>query len=240
MKFAPYSYSRIESFNCPQKFKLSYIDKIKIPSTHDALEKGTRIHQILEFYDDYKKTNILPEFEYDLIKTDERKKEIEDIALNFMISELGLKYFEEQESIGDEIEFGLDKKLNPVPYNSPLAVMRGKIDKIIKSNNHYTIIDWKSGKFPDERWHSNDQAMMYALWFFRKYKEVDEITATYVYVEHNKEHVYKFKREYIQNYATSYSKKITKIETCEDFYKNETKLCDYCDFRKSGYCIYEL
>ena len=78
---------------------------------------------------------------------------------------------------------------------------------------------------------------MYALWFFREYKDVDEIEMTYVFVEHNKEHKYTFKRKYLQNYATTYSNKITKIEKCDNFYKKETGLCLYCDYRKSGICL---
>lgn len=73
--------------------------------------------------------------------------------------------------------------------------------------------------------------MMYAIWAFRKYPDVDIIEGTYVYVEHNTEHKYIFKREYLQNYVDSYSKKIVNIEREKEYPKNINRLCEWCDFQ---------
>ncbi|MFW6311771.1 MAG: PD-(D/E)XK nuclease family protein [Nanoarchaeota archaeon] len=41
MKYNPYSVSKIETFeSCKRKFKLQYIDKIKVPDIRYHLEKG--------------------------------------------------------------------------------------------------------------------------------------------------------------------------------------------------------
>ena len=52
MKFSPYSFSKIGTFSqCPYRFKLQYIDKIKIPfEINIALEKGKYIHSLIEQY----------------------------------------------------------------------------------------------------------------------------------------------------------------------------------------------
>ena len=53
-----FSYSQINTFsNCPQKYKLIYIDKIKKP--HDSIEAflGKVVHEVLEWI--YKEKNEL-------------------------------------------------------------------------------------------------------------------------------------------------------------------------------------
>ena len=238
MKFAPYSYSKISSFACPNKFKLTYIDKIKVQNTSPALEKGTFIHLVLEHYETFKQSSFrdFPDFNFSVLDND-AQIEAKEKVLNFIKSDMGQHYLEDVTLIGEEVEFGLDRKLQPVSYYAKDAIMRGKIDKIIIKNTKHIIIDYKTGKYPEQQYHDNSQGIMYALWFFRNYPDIDEITMTYVFVEHMKEHAYTFKREYLQNYATMYSNKISKIEKCDDFFKNETKLCDYCDYRKSGFCV---
>jgi predicted RecB family nuclease len=192
----------------------------------------------LEHYEEFKSGNFntFPNFNFSVLEPDEQDN-AKKIVQDFVVSEIGKYYLEDIELIGEEVEFGLDIKLKPVSYNAKDAIIRGKIDKIIRKNNKYIIVDWKTGKFPEQQYHDNGQGIMYALWFFREYKGVDEIEMTYVFVEHGKEHKYTFKRKYLQNYATTYSNKITKIEKCEDYVKNITNLCEYCDYRKAGICI---
>jgi ATP-dependent exoDNAse (exonuclease V) beta subunit len=194
----------------------------------------------LENYETFKQSNFrdFPDFNFSVLTSDEQET-AKQIVKKFIDSDIGKYYLENNEVIGEEVEFGLDKKLNPVGYYSKEAIIRGKIDKLIIKDSEYIIIDYKTGKFPEAQYHDNGQGILYALWFFRKYPEIQEIKMTYVFVEHLKEHVYTFKRQYLQNYATLYSNKIIKIEKCEDYVKNETKLCDYCDYRKSGYCFPE-
>lgn len=192
----------------------------------------------MEHYETFKQSSFrdFPSFNFSVLD-ETQQTEAKKIVKDFVDSDIGKHYLEDIELIGEEVEFGLDIKLQPVSYNAKHAIMRGKIDKIIRKDNKYIIVDWKTGKFPEQQYHDNGQGIMYALWFFREYKDVDEIEMTYVFVEHNKEHKYTFKRQYLQNYATTYSNKIIKIEKCEDYVKNITKLCDYCDYGKAGHCI---
>jgi len=216
---------------------LRYIDEIKVVSSNIALEKGTYIHLVLENYKYLKNTNFskYPEFNFELSNKDDIDN-YHQIINNFINSKLGHYYLEDIEVIGEELEFGLDLKLLPIDYDNPNTILRGKIDKIIKKNNEYIIVDWKTGKVPDQLYHDNSQGILYALWFFRQFKDINEVKMSFVYIEHNQEYKHIFKREYLQNYAKMFSNKIIAIEKCENFTKNETKLCEYCDYRKQNFC----
>ena len=51
MRFSPYSFSRMSSYEtCPKKFQFSYIDKIPVNRSTTALDKGSYIHHCLELH----------------------------------------------------------------------------------------------------------------------------------------------------------------------------------------------
>jgi len=235
LKYAPYSYSKISSFEqCPLKFKFQYIDKINLLTENKHLEKGVRIHQIIEFYNPWNKT--LPEFNYKLLN-EEEQKEIELIAQKFCNSDLGKKYLLNDYQIGHEIEFGLDYKLNPINYyNQNQCMLRGKIDFLIKENDKIIIVDWKTGKVPNQKYISNHQTMLYAIWCFKMFNDINTIQAHYVYVEHNEIIAFIFTKEMLKNYTKTYGSKIKSIETEKEFNKKIGPLCDYCDYYKQNYC----
>lgn len=135
MKFSPYSYSKISSFSCPNKFKLTYIDKIKVPNTSTALEKGTFIYYVLEHYETFKQSSFrdFPDFNFSVLDGD-AQTEAKEKVLTFIQSDIGQHYLEDVEVIGEEVEFGLDRKLQTVSYYDKDAIMRGKIDKIIRKH----------------------------------------------------------------------------------------------------------
>lgn len=234
MRFSPYSYSKIDTFfMCPHKFKLSYIDNIWLSSENIALEKGSRVHEIIEFW--RPKHYKLPSFEYKLM-SEPAQKECEQLALDFCNSELGQSYLLHPGVIGHEIHMGLSKSLEPCNYYDCYAMLRGKIDFLIKDGNKLIVVDWKTGKVKDQRYMTNDQVMLYAIWGFNTFKDVDEIIAEYVYVEHNEKHTFTFSRDNYKNYTQNYAKKLKAIETEQEFAKKPQRLCDWCDYYKQGYC----
>jgi ATP-dependent exoDNAse (exonuclease V) beta subunit len=235
LKFAPYSYSKIDCFTqCPQKFKLNYIEKINLFTANKALEKGSRIHEIIEFYQPtyYWK---MPQFDYKLLDKEEQT-EVEKIAMDFVKSDFGKWYVMHDWAIGHEIHIGMDNKLQPCNYHNKSAMLRGKIDYMIKDKTSLVLVDWKSGKVPNQAYMSNEQLMLYAIWGFNMFPDVDVIRADYVYVEHGEKFTFTFKRENYKNYTKTYANRIKSIETEVDYPKKVNKLCDYCDYKKQGYC----
>ena len=57
-----YSNSRLGTYeNCPQQYKLNYLDKIKLPEEQEGIEAflGSRVHETLQkLYQDLKYTKV--------------------------------------------------------------------------------------------------------------------------------------------------------------------------------------
>lgn len=235
MKFSPYSYSKLSTYkSCPYKFKLNYIDNLRLKTENKALEKGTRIHQIIELYQ-YNKPEVIPPFDYEILDEDDQQ-EAEQIAIEFCKSELGKSFLHHDGMLGHEIEFGLTKKFKPINYNHADAMLRGKIDFLAKEGNKAIVADWKSGKVREQRYMNSDQTMLYGIWCFNMFGDIDEVEAHYVYVEHNTVSTFVFKREHYNNYVKAYANKVFEVETAVEYPKITGKLCEYCDYFKQGHC----
>jgi CRISPR/Cas system-associated exonuclease Cas4 (RecB family) len=233
MKYNPYSQSKISSyFDCPHKFKLNYIDKIKTGEKNIHLKRGNYSHERLEHWPDESKVDEKTKGDLD----EENLNHCEGYLKRFSESELGKKYLETPGE--NEIKFSWDKKLKPCDYdNKENGLIRGKIDKIIKrSEEVFTVIDWKSGKVP---WTPDySQLELYACYLFLKYPNLKEVDAKFVYLEHENQEVRKkIFRKSLKPLLRKILKKIKTIENQSHFPKNITKLCDYCDFFKSGDCV---
>jgi len=233
MKFTPYSFSRINTFeNCPKKFDFNYIQKLGVWVPNLATERGSYIHLLLENDTKEKPTK----FKFTMID-DKIQQECIQIYEDFKKSDLGKEYFAYPAEA--EVEFGVKKedgKLVVCSYYDKEALFRGKIDHFIDHKNGLlTMADWKTGKvslFPAPL-----QLAMYALWGFLKYPDVFQIKTSFVYVEHLEEKEYVFKREHLTALKKKVIEKIAQIETAKDFPKKESALCNYCEYRKKGICL---
>lgn len=227
VKYAPYSYSKISTFlSCPKKFKFQYIDKIGSFLDTPALIKGRTIHYLIE------NSSLSPE-----LYTDEMKQNIQDfpetleIKKNFENSELGIKYFKDIDKFPiNEYKLGLDFTLSGVDYSKE-SLFNGIVDYICVKNSILYILDFKSGKYKDQKFQDYNQLLFYAIHFFEKYK-VQNIIISFVYVEHNLENSMELNSEYLDNYKLELLKSIQLIENCQDFKPNKNKLCDYCAFKE--------
>ena len=232
MKYAPYSFSKINTYEqCALKFKFLYIDKLGTYVPNLAMERGSYIHTLLENDTKSKPTS----FKFK-IATPEQQSECIDIFIKFKQSELGQRYLEVPAQA--EVEFGMkfvDGVLTPCSYYDKEALFRGKIDHSILEGETIHLIDWKTGKvsgFPAPL-----QLVMYAVWAFAMYPNVNFIRTAFVYVEHeNQEKVYEFRREHLDALKKKVIEKIVNMEKEEKFRKSESRLCDYCDFRAAGLC----
>lgn len=244
MSLLPYSHSKVALFyQCPYKFKLNYIDKIKKFNQNVALFKGSFAHLILENKFDY---NV--EFKTNEIFKENDKETVKSYIKNFENCELGQKYknimlndkikkkFEEYFLICKNKQnefFACDKKEN--------AIFLGYIDFMYfeeKENSgipeiELNIIDWKTGKFKELKNQGPEQVELYAIWGFLKYPEIQKIKCKFVYIEHCKETFIEFKRKEINNLITKHLKRIKKIQISKklnEFDKKPSPLCNWCDY----------
>ncbi|MCK5535402.1 MAG: PD-(D/E)XK nuclease family protein [Bacteroidales bacterium] len=231
MRFSPFSFSKMDVYEkCPYKFKLLYIDKLGTYVPNLAMERGSYIHTLLE--NETKKEETTFNFK---IATPEEQNECFDIFLEFKCSELGKSYLNVPSEA--EVNFGVKASNGlfiPCSYWDKEALFRGKIDHSIVEGTRIQLLDWKTGKvsgFPAPL-----QLVMYAVWAFLKYPHIDTIRTAFVYVEHTEEKVYTFNRKHMNMLQKKILEKIGSMENDKQFSKNETALCDYCDFRSAGIC----
>jgi len=240
MKFSPYSFSKQNVFEqCPKKFEYKYIDKIKTEFKMNAvLEKGSYIHLLLEEL--AKNNGVLPEVKYSFKhSTDEEIKEYNIIAKDFIFSEIGQKYLDNKDNsfYGAEVEFGIkiiDGEWVTCGYYDKGAFFRGKIDHMNKTETKVEVLDWKTGsisKFPAPL-----QLVMYAIWAFIAFPEIEKVDSAFVYIEHEKEKRYPFKRSMLTKLKAKFAEKVFNMENASSFSKKESPLCDYCEFRLQGIC----
>lgn len=209
MKYAPYSFSRLSTFEtCPQKFKFRYIDCLQGAEASAALKKGSEIHSLLEHYPDCEES------------------QYRGIIQTYM-DNLGKKY--DLSKAQREVEIALDGDLKPCePYSSKL-LFRGFADAVIDDGSSLTVLDYKTGKYKEERNQDYRQLMFYALYFL-KATHYTEVQTAYVYVEHNMENPFTFKAEYLPNYERVLMQMIRDAEDCTEFVK-KTKFCRWCEYR---------
>jgi len=234
MKYNPYSISKIGTYNqCPHKFKLQYIDKIKVPfETNKALIKGKIIHQILEHNFDYDY-----EAEYTDVYTEADHKVSLDIVKRFEESSLGksIKKFIAVGHLEEDFAFTFNKDL--IGYWDKQAHLRGSADGYLVTKDKAVIIDYKTGKDrSQEEGYGLKQAKMYASYVLIKFPEVQEVKATFVFVEHCTKCNYTFKRDELDNFIEEFKYNIDKIESDKNYTKKTSPLCNWCNFYKHGHC----
>lgn len=217
MKYSPYSFSRLSTHKqCPRKFKYNYIDKVKPEKTDmTALFKGGAVHSILEHYPEQTTHKLAPKYQH--------------IADKFIQSNMGDKYLS-HDSIR-EFDFGLLSDLTPTKYSDKNAIFRGSVDYICTIDNVINLIDYKTGKYKEQKWQVYDQLMFYAIYFFYRYPSVNEVRISYVYVEHELENDLVLKREHLEQYTSELFDLINNVETDETFIKKPTRLCEWCNFK---------
>ena len=247
LKYNPYSFSKISKFKqCPMAFKFRYILKKKMPITSYHLEKGDYIHLILEAVLKGEMSQFKRPTNYTIITLD-MMKEYEGMALRFARGAVFTKVLalrEEAERQGPKIvmhpplwnaergfAFGMDMK--PCGADLWTALLRGKIDFSMRDEetNKAYIYDWKTGKLPHPDYPKDeDQLDLYALWFFRRYPELEEIDSVFAFVEHDAEQCKTYTRKDEDQIERTFLEYIREIEVELDFAPNESNLCHYCEF----------
>ena len=229
LKHYPFSAYKLGMFDeCKKKFWYNYIEKIKVPTEQKFFEKGNFIHSALATYPE--KTS----FSFKLSSD----KEIDGYVnlLEKIFKDKKILNLIENKQVGKERSFRIafdysiinvgNHKINYKIKNDTL--FWGEIDYIGKSPDGIRIIDWKSGKhYPNK---SDDQLKIYALWIFLLSSKVENIVASYYYVEHSIEDIHTYKRKNLSEIVNYFNDKINTIEQEKEFVKSPSKLCNYCSF----------
>ena len=84
-----------------------------------------------------------------------------------------------------------------------------------------------------------NQLILYAIWGFLNHKSINIINCSFVYIEHLRENKIQFQRENLSEYIKTYNQYIEDIESGRLFFKRESILCNYCEYRKFNHCVKE-
>ena len=152
------SYSRARTFDeCPFKFKVQYIDKVQHPE-ESYLTTGSLVHEVLDRYTKHlqstKQSSDFPSMEVlskMVWQEPAFRKDLPESAwpevLELCIQARESLVFEHISDIQDsELKLAVDTTWRAVPYDSPKAHVRGRVDRLdINDEGIATITDYKTG-----------------------------------------------------------------------------------------------
>jgi putative RecB family exonuclease len=245
---ATYSHSRISTYeNCPYKYKLQYIDKIKpdIPTTIEAF-MGNIVHETLEklykekelknlidkqslirFYKDlwdknYTKDILIVKADQGLTAKDYKRKG-ESFVSNYYER---MAPFEEMTILGLETE----NKLTLSDGNQ----WHVRIDKLGKDDEgNYFVCDYKTNsRMKNQKDADEDrQLALYSIWVKDNFKDVKSVKLIWHMLAFNTDATSERTDEELTNLHEEVVEKIKEIETTNKFPTKVTGLCNYCGFK---------
>lgn len=244
--------SSIRKFSdCPQKWKLSYIDKIKEPPKWH-LHLGNFVHEVLQHLYE------LPPAERNLEtaravarrRWDATDWDAKVEALAEKKGPTGLFKHEAFEAISNlwEIEDPTSTRIDDMEKKMTVAVdgvaMTGFIDRLQVEAGTAVISDYKTGKIPDPRFPENTEAnKFFQLLAYALMLEALEGTPTsrveLLYLNQRARHpleVTPARLAVARGKIVETREAIDASAASGDFHCNVTKLCDWCHYKATGDC----
>ena len=257
-----YSHSRLSAYeNCPFKFKLRYIDKIKREEA-ESIEAfvGKRVHEVLEkLYQEslLTKTNTLSDLlaHYDRLWKENwndnitivRRKYNKDHYYQF--GRKGIEnYFNRYQPFDQSVTVGTEMQVNFDLDEEGKYKITGYIDRIAHSNGIYEAHDYKTGaSLPAQKYLDNDrQLAFYQIAIQKMWPQVKEVRLIWHYLAFDVEMVSKRHPEELENLKKQTIELIDRIESTTSFPAIESGLCNWCEYpdlcpkRKHHYLVENL
>jgi len=225
MKYAPYSFSKINTFfDCQKKFEFTYVNKIDIDEGYTDPTYFVRGRFIHKYIADRLSGGDGMLDRFGGIDVDD-KLHLVECADNTLDNEyISMTY--DFETTDVERQINLNQYLKP--SNKARAALSGYVDYMAVQDDFAVVVDWKSGKHREKPNYS--QLELYAIWIMGKYTGVNEIDMIFYYVEHDKMSVKTVTRDEVIDFKDRLENSIDIIENTETFEISETKQCIHCKF----------
>jgi len=241
------SYSQINTFsNCPHKYKLLYIDKVKVVSESIESYMGKVVHEVLEWMYNKKLDYYIWDNIEDKYKEIWKKKWHSEIYIALIkkqndrnyFMKLGLEclrnYYNNNSGPNIETKNIID---NEIVINTKIGkyTFKGVIDRLDENEEYVEIHDYKTGKANTKRMMKKDmQLVVYLLaiknrypnkkialnWHFLKKKNKEK---QHIRIILNKEELLQIKKEILH-----YADDITLAKEKNNFPPKEGFLCNWC------------
>lgn len=201
--FQNYSPNMLKTFEqCPKKFYLKYVKNISMPTNDEIFELGKNIHAMASYY--LRKENI-------------HKMEISLSEREKLIWE----YLKEIKYFGFETvntEYNLMVKIQNTFFG-------GRLDALVKENNKYYILDYKTGSAPKNAKYDY-QTIIYLL-AVRAFFKTNDVVFVYLDLKNKTETIIELTADLVKEYESKLLNIVKRIET-EDFVPNQKECkCEY-------------
>ena len=211
-----YTLNKLQMYDeCPQKYKLCYLDKVHVIEKIQKTKVGNNIHNLLNYY--YNGHNINK-----LLENLTQKEKI--LWENFKNSQLS-----KQNCITTEYTFNV--KIDEY-------WLTGRIDALFKINNQYKIVDWKTGEnFTAEN--VKFQTTFYLVCLYEiliakgLIQKAEDLSLEYLNLATNDSIKIQFDKHLYLQYKTQILKIINKIKETTTFFCNKSDKCKYCKYYRA-------
>lgn len=201
--FKVYSPNMLKTFEmCPKKFYFRYVKKINMPVNDEIFEFGKNIHAMASYY--LRKENI--------DKMEKSLSEHERLIWEYL---KGCKYFTYEVV---NTEYNLSFKLSDTFFG-------GRIDALVKNDNVYYILDYKTGSAPKNAEY-DFQTMVYML-AVKNFFNTDKVCFVYLDLKNKKETKIELTEYLINEYKNKLEQIIVKIHSSEFLAKKNNCNCEY-------------
>ncbi len=244
-----YSNSRLRTYeNCPQQYKLNYLDKIKLPDQQEGIEAflGSRVHDTLEkLYKDlkYTKVNSLGAVigyykslwdknwheNVVIVKKEYTKDHYFNTGLDAIVNYYK-HYYPFQHAKTLETEYRLSFKIDDYSFV-------GYIDRLdYRNNGIYEVHDYKtSGSLPTQDFIDKDrQLALYQIGVKEIFRDAKDIRLVWHYLVFDKELTAARTDAQLKDLKKEVVSLIKTIEKDTVHEPRESNLCNWCGFYE--YC----
>ena len=242
-----YSNSRINCFyQCPYKYKLQYIDRIKV-EVPDTIETymGRLVHEVMEkLYKDlqYQKKNtkkeLLDYFEklwsgkwsdkIVIVKKDYTTDNYKDMGRKYISDYYDrFKPFNGIKTLALETENFLDLE-DGNKYHI-------RIDRLACNNDgNYYVCDYKTGGRISTQYDldRDRQLAMYSLWVRQKYSDAKDVKLVWYFMAFDREMVSERTPKQLEGVKRDIENMIKHIESVSEFPTYKSRLCDWCKYKQ--------
>ena len=200
---------------CPQKYKLCYIDKVHIVEPISKTQTGTAIHNLINYY--LKGMDVSKMVE--ALNSNEKK-----LWHNFKNSNISNYKFVDS-------EYAFNLKIDEY-------WLSGRIDALFEYDGDYIIIDWKTGeKFTPDNVKFQTSFYLLCMYEILKLKGLlkkpEELSLHYVDLASDNAIRIGFDEDLYWNYKTQILNIIRKINENKNFFCNKTDNCKKCKYYRA-------
>lgn len=200
---------------CPQKFKLCYLDKVHVVESIQNTKTGNNIHSLINYY----------------LKGMDVTKLVTALATNEKLLWHNFKTSDIQNYKYVSSEYAFNVKFDEY-------WLTGRIDALFENNENYIVLDWKTGKhFLPENVKFQTSFYLLCMYEILKsknlIKDYEQVSLHYMdLAANNKLKISLDKDSYIQ-YKQQILTIINKITTGNSYYCNKTDNCKQCKYYRA-------